>query len=575
MLRNTTLSSSGALRLTALPLLALTLAAPHPAGAQASPAASSPAPEANAAATQAIAPATTPSAADGPPPGGTPAATGTTPPSTLEVKRAVYVPETVKAQIREEIKQEVIAQAKQEGWAAPNVVPKWLQRLKLGGDVRGRFDRTIFPSGNANTGEFPDFAAINSGGPADVRLIDTASDKYLDVDQDRTRPRLRARMGVDADVAPGVTAGLRLASGEGSTPVSTNQTLGGSAGDFSKYQFWLDRVFIRAGTRPDAPSGIAAQIGRFENPFFSTELIWSDTVSLDGIAVLGRMGVGGGVTVFASAGAFPSYTTAFAFPADHTAKFPSRNKWLYAAQLGGEWRPAPDFALKLGVAFYDFDGIEGRVSSPCDTNLKSVTCDTDDTRPSFAQKGNTYMALRTPNDSALIAERLQSASRYEYFGLFSRFREVAATGRLELPGTGGLRPTVDAELVANVGLWKRRPGVSPLNNADHCDESGCSHFLGGRYGYLARVTLGTPRQDVRWSWNASLGYRRLESDAVVDAFTDPDFGLGGTNLKGFVVGASVVLADNVTATARWLSADAIVGPPYRVDVLQTDLSARF
>ena len=31
------------------------------------------------------------------------------------------------------------------------------------------------------------------------------------------------------------------------------------------------------------------------------------------------------------------------------------------------------------------------------------------------------------------------------------------------------------------------------------------------------------------------------SDAVIDAFTDPDFGLGGTNLKGYTVGGSWAL----------------------------------
>ena len=61
----------------------------------------------------------------------------------------------------------------------------------------------------------------------------------------------------------------------------------------------------------------------------------------------------------------------------------------------------------------------------------------------------------------------------------------------------------------------------------------------------------------------------------VDAFADSDFGLGGTNLKGYFVGGNVGLGDNVWATLRWMSANGIAGVPYAVDVLQVDLNARF
>jgi hypothetical protein len=81
--------------------------------------------------------------------------------------------------------------------------------------------------------------------------------------------------------------------------------------------------------------------------------------------------------------------------------------------------------------------------------------------------------------------------------------------------------------------------------------------------------------DTRWSWSASVAYRYLESDATLDAFTDSDFGLGGTNLKGVSANAYLVLAERVTLGVRWFSADEVAGPPYRVDVVQTDVVARF
>jgi hypothetical protein len=51
--------------------------------------------------------------------------------------------------------------------------------------------------------------------------------------------------------------------------------------------------------------------------------------------------------------------------------------------------------------------------------------------------------------------------------------------------------------------------------------------------------------------------------------------LGGTDTKGYVLGASYGVGKNTSATVRWLSGDAITGAPFSVDLLQVDLSLRF
>jgi hypothetical protein len=438
--------------------------------------------------------------------------------------------------------------------------------------VRARLERVLYPPGLDNTGYFNDFAAINAGSGFDVRGIDLSGDRYLNVDQDRTRPRLRARLGVDADVAPWVGAGIRLATGENGAPVSTNQTLGANGGDFSKYPVWLDRAFIRVGTPPDASRSLALAVGRFENPFFKTELLWSESVNMDGAALTAASG--SGFKVFGTAGAFPTFSTPLAYAAERPAKYPSHDKWLLAGQVGTDWRPTPQLGIKLGVAYYDFYGVEGRASSPCDTNLKGITCDTDDTRPPFAQKGNTYRALRTPSSQALVAEAT-GASRYQYFGLASSFREVAGTLRIELPAAGPVRPALDGEYVWNAAFSKSRAAEMAVNNFAQCTSSGCQQYGGGAHGVLASLTLASANPEALWTWEASLGFRRIETDAVVDAFNDPDFGLGGTNLRGYVAGFTLGYTRRVNLTVRWFSADRITGAPYGVDVLQTELLARF
>ena len=55
-------------------------------------------------------------------------------------KRVTYVPEIVKKQLREEIKQEVMTKAEKEHWAAPGALPEWTQRIRFNGDVRVRYE---------------------------------------------------------------------------------------------------------------------------------------------------------------------------------------------------------------------------------------------------------------------------------------------------------------------------------------------------------------------------------------------------------------------------------------------------
>jgi hypothetical protein len=67
----------------------------------------------------------------------------------------------------------------------------------------------------------------------------------------------------------------------------------------------------------------------------------------------------------------------------------------------------------------------------------------------------------------------------------------------------------------------------------------------------------------------------LGSDAVLDAYTDSDFHLGGTNVKGWVVGGNYGLMKNVWLTGKWLSGDVITGPRYGLDIMQLDINTRF
>lgn len=508
-------------------------------------------------------------------------------------KRVTYVPEIVRKQLKDELRSEVLAQAKQEGWATPNQVPEWTQRIKFKGDIRGRYEGVYYPDGNDTySSDMIDFNSINNGSPlALVHSNNFAHNNipYHDADQNRERMRLRARLGVDATLGEGFTTGMRIATGSGSDPVSTNQSLGGSGGDFSKYQLWLDRAFIHWDAVNDKEMGVALSVGRFDNPFFGTDLVWDDDLGFDGLALTGRYRVEKGLTPFATLGAFPVYNTALNFSSNQAEKTASHDKWLYGLQAGTDWKPHENTGVKFGASYYHFKNISGKQSSPCniqdsvnsDNANSSVSCDTDLTRPSFAQHGNTYMALRDLSGTPYGTDNTSGdglvnydGDEYQYYGLATPFRVLSLTGRLDYdglkpPGLGALRFSVDGEFVKNLAFDKDKVAAKAVNNIEN------GTYDGGDTGYMMRLTVGTPQLAERWDWNASLAYKYLESDAVVDGFTDSDFGMGGTNLKGFILGGNLVLAKNVWTTLRWLSADSIAGAPYSVDAVQADLTARF
>ncbi len=490
--------------------------------------------------------------------------------------RVPYIPESVKAQLREEIKEEVMTQARDEHWAAPRTLPDWVSRFKLFADLRTRYEGDFFPDGNDNTGAFPNFNVINTGPPFDV--TGTTFSPQLNVDQDRNRIRLRVRFGVTADLGDNFTAGLRIATGENNSPVTTNQSLGAAnsaqGGNFSKYAIWLDRGFVKyeVGGNPDADFSVS--IGRFDNPWFSTELIWDDDLGFDGLALSARYNVATGVTPFATIGGFPIFNTDFNFSSNRPDKFESDDKWLVAAQIGTTWKIRSDLSAKFAFAYYDFDNIEGRLSDPFVPLTASDQGNTDDSRPAFAQKGNTYFPIR--NILPVPENNFGTTKQFQYFGLATPFRDIAFTGSLTWSHYDPFHVWLTGEWIKNTAFDSDKINRIAVNNrGPNLANGNTGPFVGGDTAWMIQLKFGSPALEKRWDWNAGINYRYIESDAVVDGFNDSDFGLGGTNLKGFEIFGSLALSPRVFMGLRWLSADEVSGPKYSSDIFQLDFNAKF
>jgi len=491
-----------------------------------------------------------------------------------------YVPETVRQQLREEIKADVMQKAQAEKWAAPGATPTWTQRITLSGDMRLRNEHQQFDNGNAFG--LIDYATFNADGPFDINPATNpeAFFPYLNSLEDRDAYlRLRARLNVAATVSDYVSANLRIATGGSRSPVSTNETLGGGLG---KKDLWLDRAYV--SIKPS--EGYRVSLGRMPNPFFSTDLIYDEDLNFDGIAFGHDRPLwedsGRSLGVFGRIGAFPIEYGGASFPGKSVVKQKDQTKWLFGAQLGTDWAMSETSKLKFGVGYYDYTNIQGRLSEPCVVFNGNEDCSSDPTVPPFMQKGNTLFLVRNvvadPSNPGGSEEPQFAGLTYDY-----ELLSLTAQYDLDLPGTWR-HLSAQAEYVVNLayddGEAFRDPATpldDPITNfAASSDPSApLGPYESGDTGWMVKLTLGEAMPSYPWAWNLMLGYKYLEPDAVLDAYTDSDFHLGGTNAEGYMLGAGVGLYRNTWLSARWLSANEVSGPPLGIDVLQIDLNLRF
>ncbi|MBC7980128.1 MAG: putative porin, partial [Armatimonadetes bacterium] len=472
-----------------------------------------------------------------------------------------------------EIQQELMAQAREENWGG-NKAPDWTSRIIPFGDFRVRSENLFYDDGNDNTGAFPNFAAINSGSPFDTS--GTLFSPQFNVDQERYRPRIRGRAGAEILLGEGFNGGIRVATGESNSPTSPNQTLGGNGGNFSKYDIWLDRAFLTYDAGPGDGQELLFMAGRFDNPFLSSEVQWDEDLGFDGLAVRAKVKLNDCVNVFGTIGAFPVFNTALNFASNQPAKFESDDKYLYGGQIGIDWKIDEDWSAKIGVSYYDFQNIEGRLSSPFVPLSSSDAGDTDSTRPAFAQRGNTYFPIR--NITPTAANNFGTINQFQYYGLATPFRNVTLTGKVDYDGWNPIRVSALAEVIKNVAYDGGALNANAVNNRGP-DPDGAGPLLGsydgGDMAWYLGFQIGKPQLELWGDWIVNLGYRYVESDAVVDGFTESDFGGGGTNVQGFHIGSTFAITPKVKAGIRWLSSDEIAGAPLKSDTLQVDLSAKF
>lgn len=476
--------------------------------------------------------------------------------------RVPYVPQIVKDEIRNEVVAEIAPTVRKDVAEEVNTkgtvfsaLPAWMQRMTWTGDIRIRGEGDIFDKNNAQN-LYLDYNQINSkGGIAAAGPL-----AYLNTTQDQDRLRVRARFGFDADLGSGFSTGVRLATGTtGEVVATTNQTLGtyGAA-----YQVSFDQAYLRwLGNFSDGQQLLTATGGRFDNPWVSTDLVWYNDLTFEGLVSNYRFNLSDDNAhrhdLFLTLGALPVESYSLFDPNPE-----GQQKWLLAGQLGADWTTDEESRFRVAAAYYDYVHIVGERNPP----NPALGTPFNWTAPTFVQKGNTMFPIgnsTVPNTGL--------------YGLASNFHVVDLITTGDIRVYPGYSLTYTAEALRNVGF----------KTADVMSRLG--YYVAPRTkGYRVDVGFGTSTFSSLGAWRASVGYRYLQRDATLDAFNDEDFHLGGTDTKGYTLLFDLAFNPHVWLRAKYMSANAIDGPAspslpntvaqplgLGIDVWQVDLNGRF
>lgn len=191
---------------------------------------------------------------------------------------------------------------------------EWYEKIKFNGDFRNRFEY----------------------------IKDDTVKNGTDV-VERFRERLRLRVGATADVAKDIKVGFRIASGESSDPVSTNQTF---ASGFSKKGITLDLAYAEyKASDSSSLKGLNFVVGKMNNPFYKpggSDLIWDNDITPEGLFVSYSRSMG---EKFALKGLLGGFWL------EERSK--AADSGMLAVELIGTFNPTEKLNLNLGLSYFN------------------------------------------------------------------------------------------------------------------------------------------------------------------------------------------------------------------------------
>ncbi len=356
----------------------------------------------------------------------------------------------------------------------------WLEGVKYGGDLRLRYEAFSYSDRQSDAGS-----------------TTTAADR------DRNRFRVRLRWGMEKELGEDWKVGFRLATGNTTDPVSTNQTLGNS-GYFTFKNILVDRAYATyepSGLKDvGLMKGVKIGAGKFENPFlrYSTPIVWDGDVTPEGI-----------------------YERA-----NFSLMDTEENKLNFQA-TAGQFIVNENAAVESDAALYGYQGVFGYstsrfgADSPVELNLAG----------SFYDYTNWFQTVLAANNTAATSYLRTNSIVADDFRVLDLYPELT----FYVNRTPVTLWYDYATNLANVGTEDFvQSGGDDIHDSDEAWGVG--------------FKLGKAKK--KGTWELFYGYYEIGANAVVAAFNDGDFGGPGTNgftnRMGHKFGLVYQLTDAVT-----------------------------
>jgi hypothetical protein len=383
-----------------------------------------------------------------------------------------------------------------QAWSVKTGLPDWVTALKFNGDFRGRFEQN---------------SADN------------------DLYHERNRFRYRLRFGFTASMIDNFDVGFRLASGNpvsaggtlvGGQPITANTDLNSLE---SRKFVWVDTAYAKWTPIANASWTVSAMIGKMDNPFLLSNMIWDYDIDPEGGAFQIAYNISDQHTL-RGIGAYFVLDEINQGVGSVPEIRANRDPYVYGGQMLLESKWSPKLETSVGVAAFDIvhkDSLSALVQP-------------------FYNSGNTRIAAT----GQLL---------YNYNPIVA---SASATYTLEsFPFYSGRFP------IKGFGEYMNNP-AAPSNNE----------------AFRVGVLIG--KAGKKNTWELFYRYQRLEADSWFDAMVDDDNGgfygtgnpqlagtgkangwFGGTNVRGHLFQATYSFTDYMNFTFTYYLNDLIIGAP--------------
>ncbi len=337
--------------------------------------------------------------------------------------------------------------------SAKQTLPKWVQDMKLKGDLRVRYQNERRDSSNS-----------------------------------RNRGRVRMRLGLETNVNDKVSTGIGIATGSGD-PRSTNETMENS---FEKMDLRLDYAYAKYS--PTSWASLTA--GKMLTPFWTPkDLIFDSDIAFDGgvASLKSKKFLNNKAELFFNTGLFILDEGNGA----STGTKENFDPFMYVVQPGLNLKTTPNTNLKLAVAYYGLDNLRGQLRLPYSSSTNTVSsctnsagtassCYAHDFKP--VSGGMEFTVSNPLGDSGFFSDL-----GVDEFGVFGEYVKNTA-GMVDEHTDGFLAGAkIGAKKVVGAKQWQLSYNYRRLERNAFLDNFPDSDFYGGGthvQGHEAALTLG-------------------------------------------------------------------------------------